>query len=138
MSRLPRVLFLCTANSCRSQMAEGFARLHGAGLLAPESAGSSPSGQVNPKAVRAMAARGYDLQSHSSKTTEQLSRRSFDYVITMGCGDQCPWLAGDQREDWGLPDPRDLDGKEFDAVRDEIERRVLDLVARVRADAANG
>ena len=130
-SSVKRVVFLCTENSNRSQMAEAFARLHGAGVLDPVSAGSSPSGKINPRAVRAMAEKGYDLAVHASTSVQDLRGRSFDAVITMGCGDQCPWLPGELREDWGLPDPRDMEPAAFNAVRDEIERRVLDLIARL-------
>ena len=125
------VVFLCTENSNRSQMAEAFARMHGGGVLEAVSAGSRPSGTVNPRAIRAMAEKGYDLSTHDSKSVEDLRGRTFDAVITMGCGDQCPWLPGELREDWGLPDPRDMDPEPFAAVRDEIERRVKDLVGRL-------
>ncbi|MEM1205699.1 MAG: arsenate reductase ArsC [Acidobacteriota bacterium] len=130
------VVFLCTENSNRSQMAEGFARHHGAGLLEAHSAGSSPSGQVNPKAIQGMAERGIDLSIQRSKSTEDLPHRSFDIVITMGCGDQCPWLAGGEREDWGLPDPKELGPQGYAQVRDEIEARVLGLVARLRGEGS--
>lgn len=126
-----RVVFLCTENSNRSQMAEGFARLHGDGVLEAWSAGSAASGVVNPKAVASMAEIGYDLGSHRSTTTDELPEGPFDAVITMGCGDQCPWVAGHHREDWGLPDPKHMPPEEYAQVRDEIERRVLDLVARL-------
>ena len=129
---MKHVVFLCTENSNRSQMAEGFARHHGAGVLEAFSAGSNPRGEVNPKAVEAMAAKGIDLRDHRSTSTEELPATSFDVVITMGCGDQCPWLASDRREDWGLPDPKDLGPEGYREVRDEIERRVLDLVERLR------
>lgn len=122
------VVFLCTENSNRSQMAEAFARIHGQGVLDPVSAGSSPSGKVNPRAIRAMAEKDYDLSVHDSKSVEDLRGRHFDAVITMGCGDQCPWLPGELREDWGLPDPREMEPGPFNEVRDEIERRVLELV----------
>ena len=126
------IVFLCTENANRSQMAEAFASLHGGGSVRVWSAGSSPSGKVNPKAIRSMAAKGYDLTSHRSKSVTELPRQPFDFVITMGCGDQCPALAGRTREDWRLPDPKDLDPQSFDGVRDEIEQRVLELLARAR------
>jgi protein-tyrosine-phosphatase len=126
-----RVLFICTENSNRSQMAEAFARMHGAGILDPTSAGSRPSGQVNPRAIDAMRERGYDLSTHRSKSVEEVGGGRWDRVVTMGCGDACPWVAADAREDWDLPDPRDLPPRELRAVRDEIEKRVIDLVGRV-------
>ncbi|MEM8929651.1 MAG: arsenate reductase ArsC [Acidobacteriota bacterium] len=128
---MPRVVFLCTENSNRSQMAEGFARHHGAGRVEVWSAGSAPSGQVNPKAVEAMAEKGIDLSTQRSQSTDELPDGSFDVVVTMGCGDQCPWLAGDAREDWGLPDPKDLGPAGYREVRDTIERHVLDLIERL-------
>ncbi len=126
---MKRVVFLCTENSNRSQMAEAFARIHGAGVLEAWSAGSSPSGTVHPRAVAAMAEKGYDLGRHGSKSTAELPAGPWDYVITMGCGDECPMLAGDQREDWGLPDPKEMPPDAFNQVRNEIERRVKVLVA---------
>ena len=130
---MKRVIFLCTENSNRSQMAEAFARIHGRGVVEAWSAGSRPSGAVNPRAVAAMAERGYDLSRHRSKSVGELPEATWDYVITMGCGDECPWLAGERREDWGLPDPKAMPPAEFREVRDEIERRVRSLVERIRS-----
>ena len=129
-----RVLFVCTENSNRSQMAEAFARTCGAGVLEPASAGSNPSGVVNPRAVAAMRARGYDLNVHSSKGLDEVGPGPRDYLITMGCGDECPNIRARRREDWHLADPRDLPDEEFLAVRDRIEQLVLDLVRRVRGE----
>ena len=130
---MKRVIFLCTENSNRSQMAEAFARLHGAGVLEAHSAGSAASGVVNPRAIAAMAEKDYDLSSHRSKSTQDVPPGPYDFVITMGCGDQCPWIDGDHREDWGLPDPKAMDPEPFNRVRDEIEDRVRDLVTRASA-----
>lgn len=137
-SGFQKVVFLCTENSNRSQMAEAFGRRLGEGVLEVWSAGSAASGLVNPKAIAAMAELGYDLGSHRSHSTSELPPGPFDYVITMGCGDQCPWVAGHHREDWGLPDPKTMVPVEFNQVRDEIERRVRDLVERARGRAAAG
>ena len=131
---MKKVIFLCTENSNRSQMAEAFARMHGREVLEAFSAGSSPSGRVNPRAVDAMAEKGYDLESHRSKSTAEVPPGPYDYVITMGCGDECPWLAGQHRDDWGLPDPKDMPPVEFNQVRDEIEQRVKTLVASLVSD----
>ena len=131
---MKRVIFLCTENSNRSQMAEAFARIHGRGVVEAWSAGSRPSGAVNPKAVAAMAEKGYDLSRHRSKSTRELPEETWDYVITMGCGDECPWLAGERREDWGLADPKAMPPAEFRQIRDEIERRVRALVGRIQSD----
>lgn len=128
-----RVLFVWVENSSRSQMAEAFARLHGAGLVEPASAGSRPSGVFNPKAITAMRERGYDLAAHRSKSVAELGSEPWDYLVTMGCGDECPWVPAARREDWELPDPRELPPAEFAAVRDEIEHRVVTLLGRLAA-----
>lgn len=127
-----RVVFLCTENSNRSQMAEAFARRYGEGVLEAWSAGSKPSGQVNPRAIEAMAEKGIDLTPHESKTTDHLPDGPFDAVITMGCGDECPWVAGHHREDWELPDPGPMPYEGLLEVRDKIEENVLGLVSRLR------
>ena len=124
----PRVLFVCVENSNRSQMAEGFARALGAEAW---SAGSRPSGRVNPKAIDAMAARDIDLTGHRSIGLDDLPALPFDAAVTMGCGDACPAVDAALREDWELPDPRDLPPDEFATVRDEIEARVADLLRRL-------
>jgi len=135
VSRLPRVLFVCVENSCRSQMAEAFARMHGAGLVEAHSAGSRPSGVVNPKAVAAMAERGYDLGAHASKSLAEVPGE-VELAITMGCGDACPNVRAAQREDWGIEDPKHMAPPEFARVRDDIEARVRDLLRRVAATTA--
>jgi arsenate reductase (thioredoxin) len=126
---LPRVLFVCVENSNRSQMAEAFARMHGSGKVEAYSAGSRPSGVVNPRAAESMRERGYDLTRHRSRSLAEVPEGPYAYVVTMGCGDACPWIAADNREDWALPDPKHLPPDEFRAVRDDIERRVVDLLA---------
>jgi len=128
---LPRVLFVCVENSNRSQMAEAFARLHGAGGVEAFSAGSRPSGRINPKAIEAMRERGYDLGSHASKSLEEIPQGEYAAAITMGCGDACPMVQAALREDWQLPDPREMDPADFRKVRDEIEARVLALLTRL-------
>ena len=126
-----RVLFVCVENSNRSQMAEAFARMHGGDTVLAFSAGSRPSGVINPKAIEAMAELGYDLGVHDSKSLDDLPECVFDFVATMGCGDQCPYIVAHQREDWALPDPKHMDPQQYRAVRDDIERRVLDMLARL-------
>jgi len=128
-----RVLFVCVENSNRSQIAEAFALMRGGGVLDPVSAGSHPSGVVNSRAIAAMRELGYDLSTHSSKGLSDVGSGPWDYVITMGCGEACPSVVGSHREDWGLPEPSDLSDERFREVRDEIGRRVADLVARVLA-----
>jgi protein-tyrosine-phosphatase len=123
-----RVLFVCVENSNRSQMAEAFARMHGGDAIEALSAGSKPSGKINPKAVRFMAELGYDLAGHASKSLADIDGE-FDAVVTMGCGDSCPWVPAKRREDWALPDPREMDDAGYRAVRDEISARVRALLA---------
>ena len=125
---MKRVLFVCVENSNRSQMAEAFAHLYGGDGVEALSAGSKPSGQINPKAVRFMAELGYDLLSHASKSLDEITGE-FDAVITMGCGDICPWVPAKRREDWALPDPKHMDDDSYRAVRDEIAQRVKTLLA---------
>ena len=124
-----RVLFVCVENSNRSQMAEAFARLRGGGAVEAYSAGSKPSGRINPKAIRFMQEVGYDLAGHASKSLDDIAGLEFEAVVTMGCGDTCPWVPAMRREDWALPDPRDLDDAGYRAVRDEIDARVQALLA---------
>ena len=130
------VLFVCVENSNRSQMAEAFARMHGEGRVEAASAGSKPSGKVNPKAVAAMKELGYDLTAHASKGLDDFNGRNIDVAVTMGCGDECPLVNAGQRVDWKIPDPRDMTPEEFRDVRDLIERRVKDLLATLEADHA--
>jgi protein-tyrosine-phosphatase len=92
------------------------------------SAGSRPSGKVNPKAIEAMRELGYDLTQHHSKSLDDLPDVSFDVAVTMGCGDACPDLKARQREDWNIPDPKEMPPEEFRKVRDLIGTRVKELV----------
>ena len=126
---MKRVLFVCVENSNRSQMAEAFAHLYGGDQVEVLSAGSKPSGQINPKAVRFMREVGYDLATHRSKSLDEVEGE-FDAVVTMGCGDACPWVPARHREDWALADPRELDDDGYRAIRDEIAERVRALLAR--------
>lgn len=128
---MKRILFVCVENANRSQMAEAFARMDGGASIEARSAGSRPSGKLNPKAVRMMAELGYDLGNHRSESLDNVTSEGgvFDAVITMGCGDNCPWVPAERREDWALPDPRNLDDDGYRAVRDEIRQRVRNLLA---------
>lgn len=129
----PHVLFVCVENSNRSQMAEAFAKLHGGETLEAWSSGSRPSGVVNPKAVAAMKERGYDLTAHRSKALTEIPQDvEWDHVITMGCGDNCPFIPAKNRDDWALPDPKHMEPEQFNTVRDEIERRVVELLQKVK------
>ena len=122
-----RVLFVCVENSNRSQMAEAFARLIGGDTVEALSAGSKPSGVLNPKAIRFMDEVGYDLTAHRSKSLDEITG-DFDAVVTMGCGDSCPWVPARVREDWALPDPKHMDDDGYRGVRDDIARRVRALL----------
>ncbi len=127
-----RALFVCVENSNRSQMAEAFARIHGSDLLDPYSAGSRPSGRINPRAIRAMRELGYDMRGHASKSLDDVPQDGYEYVITMGCGDACPHIPAAHRRDWDLEDPKDLEPTEFNRIRDDISRRVQALVEEIR------
>src|SRR5437879_7685541 len=126
-----RILFVCVENSNRSQMAEAFARLHGGDEIEAYSAGSRPSGQVNRKAMEAMSELGYDLSRHRSKSLSEIPNLEYDFAITMGCGDECPFIRAKEHQDWDIPDPKALSPHEFRAVRDLIESNVRTLLARM-------
>ena len=121
---MKRFLFVCVENSNRSQMAEAFARIHSQGGVEAHSAGSRPSGRVNPKAIESMRELGYDLTSHTSKSLTEIPDGEYDFVATMGCGDACPFVRAKKREDWSIPDPKEMPPDEFGAVRDLIENKV--------------
>ncbi len=128
---MKKILFVCVENSNRSQMAEAFAKIHGKGKVEAYSSGSRPSGIINPKAIAAMKDLGYDLTTHQSKSLEEIPQIKYDYAITMGCGDECPFIIADHRDDWKLDDPKLMESIEFNKVRNEIERRVKELIERV-------
>ena len=134
MNEKKQVLFVCVENSCRSQMAEAFARIHGAEKVEADSSGSRPSGVVNPKAIEAMRELGYDLSTHTSKSLDDIPQVRYDLVATMGCGDECPLIRCIRREDWAIPDPKEMSEEEFRGVRDEIERRVRIMLTRLTTD----
>jgi protein-tyrosine-phosphatase len=128
---MKRIVFVCVENSCRSQIAEAFARLHSPGDIEIYSSGSRPSGAVNEKAIASMAEVNYDLTKHTSKSLNEIPDAMYDAVITMGCGDECPSLRAVRREDWGIPDPKHLPLEDFRAVRDAIEARVKTLLSEI-------
>jgi arsenate reductase len=127
---MKKILFVCVENSNRSQMAEAFAKIHGGTKVEAYSSGSRPSGIINPKAITAMKELGYDLSSHSSKSLDKIPQIKYDYAITMGCGDECPFVLAEHRDDWKLDDPKNMGRDEFNKVRDEIERRVKVLLSQ--------
>jgi protein-tyrosine-phosphatase len=125
---MKKVLFVCVENSCRSQMAEAFATMHGNGVVEAWSSGSRPSGVVNPGAIASMKEVGYDLSVHGSKGLTEVPDIEYDHVITMGCGDECPFVRAKHREDWGIPDPKQMEKEAFAEVRDMIEKNVMRLI----------
>lgn len=128
-----KIVFLCVENSNRSQMAEAWGHIHAPADWQVFSAGSKPSGKVNPKAVAAMGELGYDLSPHRSKGLEDIPTDEFDVAITMGCGDSCPTLKAKRRIDWQIPDPKFLTPEEYREVRNLIGRLVKSLVDEVAA-----
>ena len=126
-----RVIFVCVENSNRSQMAEAFARIHGGDRVEAFSAGSRPSGRINPKAVEAMREVGYDLTRHASKGLVEFNGKEFDAAVTMGCGDECPLVITVRRVDWQIPDPKHLPPEQFREVRDLIEKKVTELLSAI-------
>lgn len=124
-----KILFVCVENSNRSQMSQAFAKMRGGENVEAYSAGSKPSGRINPKAIDAMKELGYDLSKHQSKSLDEVKQHApFDVVVTMGCGDACPWMPAKRFVDWDIPDPRDMDKKEFNKVRDMIGGKVKGLI----------
>src|SRR5207245_7913342 len=119
-----RLRFVCIENSNRSQMAEAFARLHGGDRVEAHSAGSRPSGKINPRAIEVMREVGYDLSRHQSKSLKDIPEGEYDVAVTMGCGDACPMVKARRREDWTLTDPRDMSLEELRTVRDRLEELV--------------
>lgn len=127
-----RILFVCVHNAGRSQMAEAFARAHGAGWVEAFSAGSKPADAVHPAVVTVMREQGFHLEGCRPKGFAQLPADPFDVVVTMGCSDACPVYPAARRIDWSIPDPK---GKPIDQVReirDGIERRVQSLLGELR------
>lgn len=129
---MKNILFVCVENSNRSQMAQAFAKIHGGTFINAYSAGSKPSGKINPKAIAAMKELGYDLGSHQSKSLSEIPNVEYEYAITMGCGDECPFVVARHREDWNIPDPREMNEAEFREVRNLIENKVKALLKEIR------
>ena len=128
-----KLLFVCIENSNRSQMSQAFAKIYGGGTVEAYSAGSNPSGIVNPKAIAAMKELGYDLSTHDSKSLDEVKAFApFDVVVTMGCGDACPWMPAKQFIDWQVPDPKHMEPAAFNEVRDFIGKKVKDLIVSLQ------
>lgn len=131
-TKLPVVAFICTHNSCRSQMAEALARRFAAGVFTAVSAGTELKDQINPDAVRAIRRLyGEDMAEAGQRPKLIEALPPVDIVVTMGCGVECPWLPSRHREDWGLNDPTGGDDALFDETAKTIERNVLDLKQRI-------
>lgn len=131
-----KVAFICVANSCRSQMAEGFAKHYGSDIFEVYSAGTKLTEKVNPNAVEVMKEVGIDISSHRPKLLDEIPQK-VDILITMGCNVECPYIPCKLKEDWGLDDP---DGKpldEFRKTRDIIESKVKELIKRVKNNEIN-
>jgi protein-tyrosine-phosphatase len=127
-----RIIFVCVENSNRSQMAQALAAIHGGDAIEALSAGSSPSGKINPKAIESMKEIGYDLSTHTSKGLAQFNGQFFDAAVTMGCGDACPLVVAQQRFAWEIPDPKHMSPEEFREVRRLIEKKVVELLQSLR------
>jgi protein-tyrosine-phosphatase len=127
-----KILFVCIENSNRSQMSEAFAKILGGKNIMAYSAGSSPSGKINPKAIISMREIGYDLSLHHSKSLEEVKQFApFDVVVTMGCGDACPWMPAKKFIDWDIPDPKTMSEEDFRKVRDLIGNKVKVLLGSI-------
>jgi protein-tyrosine-phosphatase len=117
-----RFLFVCVDNSNRSQMAEAFAKIHGKEGIEAYSAGSRPSGRVNPKAIESMSELGYDLSQHQSKSLSEIPNVEYNFAVTMGC-EECPFVRATNREDWQIPDPKEMPPDEFRKISDWLNPR---------------
>lgn len=131
----PTVLFVCVHNAGRSQMAAGYLRHLGGGRVDVLSAGSAPAGSINPVAVQAMAEEGIDIAAEQPKILTTDAVKTSDVVITMGCGDTCPFYPGKRYEDWVLDDPAGQGIESVRPIRDEIRRRVEALLAELLSAA---
>jgi len=125
---MKNILFVCVENSCRSQMAEAFLKKATKCDIQGFSSGSKPSGIVNPMAIKVLKEKDIDISNADSKGFDQLSVRDFDYIVTMGCKDVCPFVPGKQKIDWQIPDPKNKDIDFFRTVRDIIEKQVQELI----------
>ncbi len=116
-------------------MSQAFAKIHGGKNIEAYSAGSKPSGLVNPKAIAAMKELGYALNKHESKSLDEVKQYApFDVVVTMGCGDACPWMSSKKFIDWQIPDPKNMDSEAFNEVRDLISLKVKRLIKEETID----
>ncbi|XVU30319.1 arsenate reductase ArsC [Actinoplanes sp. CA-054009] len=131
MTDKPSVLFVCVHNAGRSQMAAGWLRHLAGDRVEVRSAGSEPAGEINPVAVRAMAEAGIDITTEHPKRLEYATAEASDVIITMGCGDACPFFPGKRYEDWKLDDPAGQDLAAVRPIRDTIRTRVEHLLTEL-------
>jgi arsenate reductase len=129
MTTRPAVLFVCVHNAGRSQMAAGWVRHHAGETIEVRSAGSEPADRINPVAVEAMREVGIDITANTPRILTTEAVQDSDVVVTMGCGDACPFYPGKRYEDWELDDPAGQDIEAVRPIRDEIRRRVEELIA---------
>ncbi len=134
---MKNVVFVCVHNSCRSQMAEGYMRAFADDSFSVHSAGLESYPKIKDKAVEAMGLEGIDISQQSVNTVDKLPSVTFDAVITMGCGAECPFIPATLREDWGIEDPSGGSIDDFKKARDIIKSRVLDLIERLN-EGENG
>ena len=132
MADKPTVLFVCVHNAGRSQMAAGYLNQLSGGQIEVRSAGSEPAKKINPVAVQAMAEDGIDIATETPKILTTEAVKASDVVITMGCGDTCPFYPGKRYEDWVLDDPAGQDINHVRPIRDEIRRRVEQLISELQ------
>jgi len=128
---MKKVLFVCVENYCRSQMADGFAKVLGKGKVESYSAGSRPSGKVNPDAIKIMQEVGIDISKAQSKGFLDLGVKEFNYVITLGCQDTCPFVPAEKHIDWQIDDPQGKGEEFFRKTRDLIKEKVGLLISEV-------
>ena len=130
----PSVLFVCVHNAGRSQMAAGLLAHHAAGRVVVRSAGSAPADSINTSAVAVMDELGIDIGGEQPQKLTDGAVQASDVVITMGCGDACPFYPGKRYLDWEVPDPAGLSPEQVRPIRDEIDQRVLVLLAELLGD----
>ena len=135
LSLKKQVLFVCVENAGRSQIAEALARLRAGDSIDPHSAGSKPSGRINPVAISAMKEMGYDLAAHKSKSLDEIPAVEYDAVVTMGCGDACPFVRAKRRFDWNIPDPKGKSLEDVRQIRDTIDSKVGELCRALASEA---
>jgi len=129
------IVFVCTENACRSQMAEAFAKILKNRGIEVYSAGSKPTGKINQQAIVSMKALNYDMGKHSSSGMDALPEITFDWLVTMGCGEQCPSIQTKYRVSWNIPDPKNMDPADFDLVRDLIQKNVTHLIKTIQSNS---